>query len=116
MRFALLKERSNSFAMVFGLEQFGQAGTDPRPKFLPIRISARRSPFFNFLIASGGFDAILRASSVAVGINCSCGTTRETSRICCAIGIDDVAGEQQLRRRLATHELREAPDSRYVAA
>src|SRR5712692_5197120 len=32
------------------------------------------------------------------------------------IGIDDIAGEQQLRRSLAPHELCEATDSRYVAA
>src|SRR5260370_208164 len=48
VRFALLPEGSNSFAMVFGLEQFGQAGADPRPKFLPIRIECAAESIFQF--------------------------------------------------------------------
>src|SRR6202795_909223 len=48
VRFALLQERSNSFAMVFGLEQFGQAGTDPGAKFLPIRIECAAESILQF--------------------------------------------------------------------
>jgi hypothetical protein len=117
VRFALLQERSNSFAMVFGLEQFGQAGTDPGAKFLPIRIECAA-------------ESILQFSDRKRRIRCD--LARELGRgrdqlfmwhnagdepnLQRSIGIDDVAGKQQLRRSLAPYELCEPTDSRYVAA
>jgi hypothetical protein len=72
----------------------GQAATDHAPSSFQSGSSARRSPSFNFLIASGGFDAILRASSVAADNKLfmwhNAGDEPNLHR---SIGIDDVAGE-----------------------
>ena len=103
--------------MVFGLEQFGQAGTDPGSKFLPIRVECAAEPILQF---SDRKRRIRRYLARQLGRGRHQLFRRHHARdepnLQRSIGIDDVAGEQQLRRSLAPHQLCEPADSRYVAA